>query len=66
MISIYTDTNGNTQTLIYHVVEHGTNRVVRTYPTLRAARRLADKLDLEYGAIHYFVQAVTCDNGTVR
>lgn len=44
------------------LVDHHTGRVLRTYgPTeqdARRARRAADRLDLEYGAVRYIVRPV--------
>jgi hypothetical protein len=40
----------------YQVIDIRTNEVVATRSTRKAARRLADKLDLEYGAIRYSVK----------
>lgn len=47
----------NTETK-YQVIEIGTGRVMGTYKSLRRARNVSDKLDLEYGCIHYGVKAV--------
>lgn len=54
----FTDAAGITRALEYLVVEYGTKKVVARRVNRRAAQNLADKLDLQYGAIHYFVQTV--------
>lgn len=41
---------------MYQIVDSQTGAVKGTYQTLSRARRRADKLDLEYGAIRYRVQ----------
>jgi hypothetical protein len=41
---------------MYQVIDLRTNQVVATRKSKTAARRLADKLDLEYGAIRYSVR----------
>lgn len=52
-------TIGAEQMFTYQIIDIQTKQPVgKPYPTLRAARRRADKLDLEYGAIRYIVKAV--------
>ena len=43
----------------YQVIDNQTKLVMGTRKTRKAASRLADKLDLQYGAIRYSVQAVS-------
>ena len=42
----------------YHIIDTKTGLTVATASTRRAARRKADRLDLEYGAIRYAVRFV--------
>jgi hypothetical protein len=51
---------GMDTTYSYQVIDSQTNEVVGTYGTLRRARREADRLDLEYGAIRYRVRQMYC------
>lgn len=41
---------------MYKVIDRHTGITVGTYATLKAARRTADRKDLQYGAIRYMVQ----------
>ena len=43
---------------VFQVVERGTNKVVGTHATYLSARRSADRKDLLYGCIRYFVREV--------
>ncbi len=43
---------------MYNVVDRQTQKIVGTYATLKAARRSADRKDLQYGAIRYLVRPV--------
>ena len=43
----------------YQVVDLQTKNVVREFNRKMAARRCADRMDLEYGAIRYTVKMVT-------
>ena len=45
----------------YQVIDNKTSEVVGTYKTRKLARRRADKLDLEYGAIRYSVREKSLD-----
>lgn len=40
----------------YLVIDVQTKAIVGTYKTAKRARRAADKLDLGYGAIRYYVK----------
>lgn len=42
----------------YQVIDHRTQAVVGTYSTAKRARNVANKKDLEYGAIRYGVRRV--------
>lgn len=42
----------------YQVIEMQTGKVMGTYSSKVRATRKADKLDLEYGCIHYAVKVV--------
>lgn len=42
--------------MVYKVIDLQTNQVMGTYKVMRRAYRRADKLDLEYGAIRYYVK----------
>lgn len=44
------------ETKAYEVIDRQTGAVVGVYATRIKARRRADKLDLEYGAIRYAVR----------
>jgi len=45
--------------MTYQVVDSHTGAVVRAKcATLRSAHRIADRLDLEYGAVRYIVRLV--------
>lgn len=43
----------------YQVVDNRTGQVISTHTSHKLARRKADRLDLEYGAIRYSVVTVT-------
>ncbi len=47
---------------MYNVIDRQTQQIVGTYATLKAARRSADRKDLQYGAIRYMVRAVETTN----
>jgi hypothetical protein len=42
----------------YNVIETSTKQIVATCASLQAARRKADKFDLQYGAVNHSVKAV--------
>lgn len=44
--------------MTYQVIELGTERLIGEYKSLKRARNKANKLDIEYGAIKYFVKRV--------
>lgn len=39
----------------WQVIERGSNRIMGIYSTAKRARNKRDKLDLEYGAVKYYV-----------
>lgn len=43
---------------MYQVIDKQTGKVIGSYQDRKRARRKADKLDLEYGAIRYYVREV--------
>ena len=43
----------------YQVIDSQTQQVMGTFSSKTRAHHKADKLDLEYGAIRYFVRAVS-------
>jgi len=45
--------------MLYAVIDRHTGLTVRYHRTRQAARRHADRLDLMYGAIRYYVRIVT-------
>lgn len=44
--------------MTYQVIDIRTKQVVKTYADRKTARRAADRLDLQYGAVRYIVKAV--------
>lgn len=48
--------------MTYHVIDMQTSDVAGRRSTLNAALRLADRLDLRYGAIRYRVRPVDTSN----
>ena len=44
--------------IVYQVIDAQTGAIVGTYSTRTRARNRADRLDLAYGAIRYYVRAV--------
>ena len=47
----------------YEVIDQQTGRKVASYGSKTRARNKADHLDLEYGAIRYYVKTVTDNHG---
>ena len=43
----------------HRVVDMVTKVIMKEFSNIRRARRYADKLDLEYGAIRYIVESIT-------
>lgn len=41
---------------MYQIIDSKTGKVLGTYQTLKTARRIADRKDLEYGAIRYIIK----------
>ena len=45
--------------MVYKVIDLLTNQTVGTYKSIRRAYRRADKLDLAYGMVRYYVLPVS-------
>ncbi len=43
---------------MYEVIDRKSNKVIGVYQTRLRARRVADRKDLEYGAIRYLVRKI--------